>query len=510
MFKPGNWLGFIGFILWLQISTASASLSNDYNTFINESWPIEFNDSYIQPETNSRNFDIKGVTLGGWLLLEPYITPSLFLVFNSSDSSNGTEADIPIDEYRYCETLGYEEAERRLRHHWDTFYNESDFETISELGLNTVRIPIGYWAIEKFDGDPYVYGAQEYLDKAIGWAYDNDLKVLIDLHGVPGSQNGFDNSGFRNLNHPGWFNESEYVDFSYYVLNKIYDKYGGLNMSLQYPDTIIGIEVVNEPLSQKLGTKNVTEFYDNTYTDARRIQHVNNTIVFHDAFKEIGYWNHFLTWQSNITNSTLNNYNIMIDHHHYEVFGAGALEMSIKDHLQSIKNYSSGVKKKELKHHPAIVGEWLAALTDCTPWLNGVGIGTRYEGTAPYDNDPIGSCDDINDFTTWSHGQKKNYRKYIEMQLDQYESQMNGWIFWCYKTETSIEWDFSRLVELELFPNPLSDREYIINGTDTDPEVQENDDDGSSDEDNDDSLGISVLPSKWFPLILAIMCILWC
>ena len=31
-----------------------------------------------------------------------------------------------------------------------------------------------------------------------------------------------------------------------------------------------------------------------------------------------------------------------------------------------------------------------------------------------------------------------------------------------------MEWDFKRLVHFDLMPQPLDDRKYIVNGTDTD------------------------------------------
>lgn len=443
------------FILWLsftQLVIGSNSTSSDSN-----------NSSIIQSQYNSRNFHYKGVALGGWLILEPYITPSLFLEFNKT---SGKESDIPIDEHSYCKKLGYKEAEQRLTKHWDTFYNESDFAQIKEYGLNMVRIPIGYWAFEKLGNDLYVSGAQKYLDRAIEWASKYDLKVWVDLHGLPGSQNGFDNSGLRNLDYPGWFNSTEHIELSHRVLHKIYSKYGGQNMTSEYKDTIIGIEVVNEPLGPKLTMSKVKKFYQDSYKDARKTQAVNNTIVFHDAFQLMGYWNHFLSYLDNTTNTTLNNYNILIDHHHYEVFSANSLNLSIEQHLLNIKALSSSINA-ENKYHPAVVGEWLAALTDCTPWLNGVGIGTRFEGTSPYTNDKIGTCDDVNNWDKWSKEKRKNYRKFVEMQLDQYTSKMNGWIFWCFKTETAIEWDFKKLVEFDIMPQPLDDRKYIVNGTDT-------------------------------------------
>ena len=58
--------------------------------------------------------------------------------------------------------------------------------------LNHVRIPIGYWAFNVAPGEPYISGQQAYLLQAISWAQTYNLKVIIDLHGAPGSQNGYD------------------------------------------------------------------------------------------------------------------------------------------------------------------------------------------------------------------------------------------------------------------------------------------------------------------------------
>lgn len=57
--------------------------------------------------------------------------------------------------------------------------------------LNHVRIPIGYWAFEVGPGEPFIQGQLPYLEKAVQWAGNYGLKVIVDLHGAPGSQNGF-------------------------------------------------------------------------------------------------------------------------------------------------------------------------------------------------------------------------------------------------------------------------------------------------------------------------------
>ena len=87
------------------------------------------------------------------------------------------------DEYTYTQVLGKDEAFRRLQSHWNSWITESDFYQIKAVGLNHVRIPIGYWAIAPLPGDPYVQGQLPILDQAIGWARNAGLKVLIDLHG---------------------------------------------------------------------------------------------------------------------------------------------------------------------------------------------------------------------------------------------------------------------------------------------------------------------------------------
>jgi glucan 1,3-beta-glucosidase len=71
------------------------------------------------------------------------------------------------------------------------------------LRLNHVRIPIGYWAYEVGPGEPYIQGQHDYLVKAVGWAGKHNIKVMIDLHGAPGSQNGYEKAvsdfDLRNL-----------------------------------------------------------------------------------------------------------------------------------------------------------------------------------------------------------------------------------------------------------------------------------------------------------------------
>lgn len=67
----------------------------------------------------------------------------------------------------------------RLQSHWASWITADDFRQIRAAGLNHVRIPIGYWAFDNQHG-PYCKSNQfDYLTKAVGWARDNGLKVMI-------------------------------------------------------------------------------------------------------------------------------------------------------------------------------------------------------------------------------------------------------------------------------------------------------------------------------------------
>lgn len=61
-------------------------------------------------------------------------------------------------------------------------------------------------------------GAYDVLAQALDWASAAGLSVMVDIHGAPGSQNGFDNSGKRGG--IGW-GQGATVDQTLTALNKL-------------------------------------------------------------------------------------------------------------------------------------------------------------------------------------------------------------------------------------------------------------------------------------------------
>jgi len=134
------------------------------------------------------------------------------------------------------------DAVTALETHWSTFITQSDIQTLASTGLNALRIPIGFWAYDNTD-TPYIQGADAYLEKAIEWARSAEMKVWVDCHGSPGSQNGFDNSG-----HQGdveW-QQTANLERSITVLKTMAAKYG----AQEYADVVVGLELTNEPMQR--------------------------------------------------------------------------------------------------------------------------------------------------------------------------------------------------------------------------------------------------------------------
>ena len=249
---------------------------------------------------------IKGVNLGNWLVLEKWMLPEMFA---------GTGAE---DEVWLNRKVSSDELKEKMKKHRDTFITEKDFAFIKEQGIGLLRIPVPYFIFG--DREPF-NGCIEYLDKAFDWAEKYGLQILIDLHTVPGSQNGYDNGGITGV--CKWCKNPQEVEFALTVLERLAERY-------KNRVGLYGIEVLNEPISflvyatapstgkavdkeEAKGSSYVPmpfleNFYRNAYKRLRQILPENKTIVFHDGFR-LRHWRRFFRKE--------NMKNVVLDTHIY-------------------------------------------------------------------------------------------------------------------------------------------------------------------------------------------------
>lgn len=292
---------------------------------------------------------LRGVNLGGWLVLEKWMSPNLF---------EGTPSD---DEYYLAQDLPEKEYKARMRMHRGEFITEADFLKIASANFNIVRIPVPYFIFG--DRDPFI-GCVEELDKAFNWAEAYGLKILIDLHTAPYSQNGFDNGGLSGVCR--WAQKEEEVEFIIDVLERLSIRYGERT-------GLWGIEVINEPITENtwksmnplvryaprdpelsagsapISLEFLYSFYEKAYKRMRNHLPNEKVIVFHDGF-ELHAWKDFFA----------NNHfqNVMLDTHQYIMMAElTGMAQTLDAYLAYIEKLASEIEEVA-SYIPVFVGEW--------------------------------------------------------------------------------------------------------------------------------------------------------
>lgn len=307
---------------------------------------------------------IRGVNLGGWLIIEPFITPSFF-------SSIDPRFNV-VDEYTLSEYLGASKAAAKLEQHYASFVNESTFREIRDAGLDHVRIPFGYWAVLTIKGDPFVpMISWRYLLRAIEYARKYGLRVKLDLHSVPGGANGWNHSGRQGV--IGWLNGTD-GDANAQKTLDIHQQMATFFAQPRYKNIITMYGLVNEPKMIVLDADKVIAWSAKAH-DVVRTAGYQGYIIFGDGFRGLD------TWKGEFSGLD----KMVLDVHQYVIFGVGQISATHTDKVkfacQGWGPQMAASVSTSTGFGPTIVGEWGQADTDCTQYLNNVGIGSRWEGT---------------------------------------------------------------------------------------------------------------------------------
>ncbi|KAJ2080972.1 hypothetical protein H4R24_002689 [Coemansia sp. RSA 988] len=379
---------------------------------------------------------IRGVNIGGVFLIEPFIKPSLFDQFNTS-----TTQELPVDEWSFSAALGKNETRRQLEEHWDTFVTKDHLELLASYGINWIRIPIGYWAFNITDDEPFVDGQVPYIERLLGWAREVGLKAELDLHGAPGSQNGYDNSGHRVT--PEWLYSRANVDRTLDALKKMTE------IAVKWDDVVYGIQILNEPSRWKWPVSDILGFYNEAY-DIIRGMTKDVYVMIHDTFLGPKEWHTLVN--SNWTNT-------LMDTHIYQMFDNYLITINETAHIDMVADMTKDVVQFDKTNIGVVVGEFSAATHDCTKYINGFGTGNRWEGTLSYVDHPLcpfSHCtctgDYSSDYRQFSNHYKHFLRRYIEAQLLVFDKKLAGWFYWNFKTESAPEWDYMLGVEQGWIP----------------------------------------------------------
>ncbi|CCM05837.1 uncharacterized protein FIBRA_08073 [Fibroporia radiculosa] len=356
----------------------------------------------------------RGVNLGSWFVLERWIAESPF-------RSAASPAQSDLDVARGAD------AKAVLEHHWDTWISESDWAWIVERGINTVRIPIGYYHLCGADSSVlqgtdfadlgHVFaGAWTRITNAIATANRYGLGVLIDLHAAPGKQNADSHSG-TSLD-PTFFANPHNMRHTTHILSVLLLHLTAFTHSQNPPlPNLVGIELLNEPQPQSRHHA-LQRWYVDTFRAMRTIDPAIPLYI-----GDVWMTDQYTDFLSGAAVDF-----VVLDHHLYRCFTPEDSSTPVTEHARALTDpnawapqmFARVSQKLQGAGCGLVVGEWSGGLNPGS--LHGV------------DED-------------------QGRRDYLHAQLQLYDRWCAGWFFWTYKKESGDKgWSFRDAVGAGVFP----------------------------------------------------------
>lgn len=176
---------------------------------------------------------LKGVGIGGWLLLEGYMIQS----YNELDRPRRIKEHITkLVDAAYADAFFDQWVKR--------FFTKKDIDYLKDEGFNCIRIPIDYqFLFEASEEEVFLKEKEKsfaLLDSLLAHCHDKKIYVILDLHAAPGGQTGTNIDNSKN-NHPDLFTNRLYQEQTIYIWRFLANRY-------KEEDYIVAYDLLNEPL----------------------------------------------------------------------------------------------------------------------------------------------------------------------------------------------------------------------------------------------------------------------
>ncbi|KAL3721826.1 hypothetical protein ACJRO7_034205 [Eucalyptus globulus] len=274
----------------------------------------------------------------------PSISETFDIVRNPNNPNRVFEMNIVgvlQGEYQITNGYGPSAASKLLQDHWNSYITKQDFEFMAANGLTAVRIPVGWWtAYDPVPPMPFVGGSLNALDNAFTWAAKHGLKVTVNLHAAPGSQNGESHSASRD----GYLEWGDsYIEDTVKVIDFLAARYGN------HP-ALVAIELMNEPLAPGVKLEDLTKYYRLGY-DAVRSHTLNAYVIMSNRLGPL------LQLAEGLSR-------VVIDVHYYNLYNPMFQQWNLQQNSDYIyNNRASDLSKVTPANGPlSFVGEWTSVL----------------------------------------------------------------------------------------------------------------------------------------------------
>ena len=277
---------------------------------------------------------LQGVNAGQILLQEGWMSPFALEPMKNEDGSyvkdSGDNIQYPeFTEEEFRDALASNpnlqdyDLQELMEYYWSCFFTEEDFRIIKEdLQMNVIRLPF-YWR-NILNDDLSLKSEEEafeYLDWFMEMATKYELYVIMDLHGAPGSQNGYEHSGVTEKE-AGLWNDPRRVAATVALWELFATHYTETRPELGI--WIAAYDILNEPTYAHGGktTKECWDVFDQIY-DVIRGAGDNHVVIMEGCWDfstlpdpadyewtNVMYEYHWYNWWSNILS-----YEMLIGYH---------------------------------------------------------------------------------------------------------------------------------------------------------------------------------------------------
>ncbi|KAI0249706.1 glycoside hydrolase family 5 protein [Lactifluus subvellereus] len=210
---------------------------------------------------------IYGVNLGSWLLLEPWMLPKEWVAMGGEICDKCSTCI--ASEFEFAKAYP-DTVDEKFAEHWSTWFTQDDVNTLKAAGINTVRLPLGYWIVEALVNratESYPRGGIKFLSSGLKMLRDANIYVILDHHALPGVQS------------PGQMFTGRCTDDVQFYTDYNYGRaltWTAVMTALSHLhpnfESVFSIEAVNEPIMNATQTPGYGDFQKNFVKTVRAVE----------------------------------------------------------------------------------------------------------------------------------------------------------------------------------------------------------------------------------------------
>ncbi|TFK39672.1 glycoside hydrolase family 5 protein [Crucibulum laeve] len=201
---------------------------------------------------------IYGVNLGSWLVLEAWMLPAEWVDMGGQQCDDCSTCI--ASEFAFAQAFP-NTVDAKFDQHWSSWFNQPDVDALVKAGINTVRIPLGYWLVEALVNrktEFYPRGGFKQLRRGLSQLKKANIAVILDHHALPGVQTAGQMFTGRCTNDVEFYTPANYHRALVWT---------SVMTALTHLDpvfsSVAAIEAVNEPIMDATQTPGYGDFQKN-------------------------------------------------------------------------------------------------------------------------------------------------------------------------------------------------------------------------------------------------------